>query len=145
MFNIRSILHSIQHHSYYRICLPSNIAPNRTSDIIVQGTNIGVADDCLLVLPRYVWLLKRHPLLVASTAWSIVTVFLVFVTAVVAKVWGSWVDSSKAVSLRNTRAKPGAGTRIWQTLFAQLTVWTLNSPLSRPSDSKWFPKLWMFM
>ena len=80
------------------------------------------------------------PLLVASTLGSIVAVLAFFVIVVVENVSGSWgVASENAVSVKKTRAKPGAGTWIWQVLLAQLIVWTFRFPARRPSDSKWFP------
>ena len=98
-------------------------------------------EESLLVLYLDISVHPLCPLLVASTIGSTVAVFTVFVIDDVENVSGSWgVASESAVSEKKTRAKPGAGTWIWQTLLEQSIVWTFKFPERRPSDSKWLPK-----
>lgn len=97
----------------------------------------------LLVLesdrPEPLW-----PLLVASTLASIVTVFAVFVTAVVANVAVAVGSTAACASEeRYTSATPGAGTVIKQVfaVVSQLTVSMTSVPVRRPSASKRPPKV----
>lgn len=94
------------------MCFPTNMTPTVIASkvVITLGTtNAGAAADSLLVLLSTCF--SRHPLDVASIAGSIVAVFF----------WCGWtvvgnvcvlcgVDSENALSVRKTRAKPGAGT-----------------------------------
>ena len=87
---------------------------------IASNTNTPGATPCndsapfarpLPVLPSLFLLLPLWPLDVARTDGSTVAVFNVLVTEVVGKVFGfSGVTSEKALSVRKTRANPGAGT-----------------------------------
>ena len=100
----------------------------------------------LLVLLRESLLLPLCPFDVANTDGSMVTVLCVLVTAVVENVCGFWgVTSEKALSVRKTRAKPGAGTWTWHVLafVSQVTVLTSRLPVKRPSDSKVEPKVFL--
>lgn len=85
------------------------------------------------------------PFEVASTAGGIVAVLCCFKWAVVGKVIvGPGSDSSRAWSLRSTRAAPGAGTLTLQTLFvwSQVIVWMSTVPTGRPSELNASPKVW---
>ena len=96
-----------------------------------------------LVLPENCSM-PLFPFDVASTASSIVAVFLIFVIAVVPNVAvlvGS--DSAAASSLMNTSANPGAGTLTWQ-VFAAWSHWMVSiwsSFFRRLSDSNCPPKV----
>jgi hypothetical protein len=88
--------------------------------------------------------MPRLPFDVASVSTLTVAVFLVLVCTVVAKVcWAAFSDSLKAGSVKKTSAKPGAGTLILQVLvvLSQGTVCISSVPCSRPSDSKYPPKV----
>ena len=96
------------------------------------------------MLPSESLLLPLCPFDVANTDGSMVTVLCVLVTAVVGNVWGFWgVTSEKALSVRKTRAKPGAGTWTWHVLafVSQVTVLTSRLPVKHPSDSKVEPNV----
>lgn len=82
-----------------------------------------------LVLPIFSRSFPDMPLDVSSTAGSTVAVFMSFVKAVVENVIS--LSSTSGLPLMKTRAKPGAGTRIWQVLdaWSQGTVTTSRSPL----------------
>jgi hypothetical protein len=129
--------------------LPATTAPNPiASNTNIPGTT--PRNDSapfarpLLVLPSESLLLPLCPFDVANTDGSMVTVLCVLVTAVVGNVWGFWgVTSEKALSVRKTRAKPGAGTWTWHVLafVSQVTVLTSRLPVKRPSDSKVEPNV----
>lgn len=79
----------------------------------------------------------------ASTLGTTCAVLTVAVTAVVGKVMGVVFSiAEKALSVKKTRAKPGAGTVTEQIPLLHCTVSTVSAPVSRPSDSKLFPKVW---
>lgn len=91
----------------------------------------------LLVLPTCSLSTPLCPFDVASTDAGTAAVFCVFVSDVVGKVTvdeGS--DSEKASPVRNTSAKPGAGTSMEQVLapWSQGTLTTFSAPRKRPSD-----------
>ena len=68
-----------------------------------------------------------------------------FVYAVVEKVIvGPGSDSDSASSVRNTRAKPGAGTLTGHTLlvWSHGIVWTSTVPTGRPSEANTSPKVY---
>jgi hypothetical protein len=93
--------------------------------------------DSGLVLPIQS-AMPRPPFDVANVPKSTVAVFTVLVCTVVAKVcWAVLSDSVKALSVKNTRAKPGAGTLIWHVLafWSQVTVCMFSSPFRRPSEA----------
>jgi len=93
--------------------------------------------DSGLVLPMRS-VMPRPPFEVASVSRLMVAVFLVLVCTVVAKVcWAVFSDSPKALSVKKTSAKPGAGTLIWHVLapVSQVTVCITSSPCRRPSEA----------
>ena len=131
--------------THYPVRCPTNITHIvRATRATVLGTNTRppLVKVSLLVLPKCnskpLW-----PFDVASNNGSTDTVTLALDVTVVENVRGvAGVSSVYALSVRKTRAKPGAGTLTWQMLFVQVTVTTLKLPRKRPSDSKVPPKLY---